>query len=72
MKKWRKLKKEFNDTFKDLSWKETRAVGKETLKDLKRPKEIFKLAAAAVTPGGAIAYPTYRIRKYRKDKKPKK
>jgi hypothetical protein len=65
------LKKEFNETFRNLTWKEARKIAGDTLKDLKRPKEIFTLVAAvALLPGGLVIYPAYRIRKYRGKNKP--
>ena len=65
------LRDEFNRVFKGLSWKEARAVGLDTLKDLRKLKEIFVLAVAAVVPGGWLGYPLYRLRKYRQKHEPK-
>lgn len=69
-KKKSKLRQEFDATFKGLRWKDVRGASRETLKDLRQPKEIFTLVAAIVVPGGFIAYPAYRLRKYRKGQTP--
>ncbi len=69
-KKLLSLRKEFNDAFKDLRWQDVPGICKDTLQDLRHPKEIFKLAAAVVVPGGFLAYSPYRIIKYRQRRKP--
>jgi hypothetical protein len=54
--------------FNGVSRKEMAAVFKDTLKDLKKPKEIGMIIAGGFVPGGWIAYGVYRIAKYRHKK----
>ena len=64
------LREKFNAIFKGLKWKDVGGIGKETLKDMKRPKEIFAFVASSVIPGGWFAYAFYRVAKYRKGQNP--
>ena len=50
---------------KNIHWKDWKGIGLATLKDLRRPSEIFMLVASVVVlPGGLLAYPLYRVVKY--------
>jgi len=69
-KERRSLRERFNAACKGIKWKDIKGIGKETLKDLKRPKEIFALAASSFIPGGWVAYAVYRAVKYRKGQDP--
>lgn len=64
------LRQEFDRIFKSLSWLDMVGVAKETLQDLKKPTEMFTLAAGALVPGGFIVYAAYRVRHYRLGSKP--
>lgn len=58
------LRETFN-AFSKISWKDIKKIGKETLKDLRKPGEIFALAAGVIVPGGFIAYAAYRVIKHK-------
>lgn len=62
------IKQRIRTAFNGVSRKEAMAVFKDTLKDLKKPKEIGMIIAGGFIPGGWIAYGVYRIAKYRQKK----
>jgi len=72
-RRYASLRQEFNNTFRGLQWKDGWGVTKETVKDLRHPKEMLKLTVSAVAgivmPGGWIGYVAYRIHHYRKVQK---
>ncbi|HYD19649.1 MAG TPA: hypothetical protein VEF76_14340 [Patescibacteria group bacterium] len=51
--------------FNGLSRRELRGVIGNTLKDLRKPKELGILLVSSVVPGGWIGYAGYRIAKYK-------
>lgn len=55
--------------FNDVSRKEAIDIAKDTLKDLKDPREIALLTGAIIVPGGLIGYGSYRVIKFRGKKK---
>lgn len=69
-KKRRSLREIFNASFKGLKWKDVKGIGKETLKDLKQPREIFAMVAGVVVPGCFFPYAIYRVVKYREGQDP--
>ncbi|MCE9506857.1 MAG: hypothetical protein K8R48_00880 [Alphaproteobacteria bacterium] len=64
------LREKFNALFKGLKWKDVKGISKETLKDMRSPKEIFTFAASSVVPGGWFGYAFYRVVKYRNGQGP--
>lgn len=58
-------KQKLSLVFNGVSRKEWRGVLKETLADLRKPKEIGILVASSFVPGGWIGYAAYRIAKYK-------
>lgn len=56
------------DIFKRVSMKEIAGVFKDTVRDLKNPKEIGILITGSFIPGGWVGYGIYRIQLYRKKK----
>lgn len=67
-KKKRTLRERWKDALGGISREEILAVTKDTLDDLRRPREIFALVASSFVPGGWIGYGAYRVHKYRKKK----
>jgi len=51
--------------FNGVSRKELKGVLADTLKDLRKPKEIGILLVSSFVPGGWIGYAAYRIAKYK-------
>lgn len=66
----RSLKEKFNAARKGLKWKDLKGIGWETLKDLRRSKEMFALVASSFVPGGWVGYAVYRVVKYRNGQPP--
>lgn len=64
------FKQRLSTVFNGLSKKELRGVLKDTLKDLRKPKEIGILLVSSFVPGGWIGYAGYRIAKYKLDHAP--
>lgn len=64
------FKKRLTTVFNGLSRKELRGVLKDTLKELRKPKEIGILLVSSFVPGGWIGYACYRIAKYKLDHAP--
>ena len=64
------FKKRLTTVFNGLSRKELRGVLKDTLKELRKPKEIGILLVSSFVPGGWIGYAGYRIAKYKLDHAP--
>lgn len=56
------------DIFRHASMKEIAGVLKDTVRDLKKPKEIGILITGSFIPGGWVGYGIYRIQLYRKKK----
>lgn len=54
--------------FNGVSRRELMGVLKDTVKDLRKPKEIALLVGCSVVPGGWIGYGVYRVAKYRRKK----
>lgn len=69
-KKKPSFKQRLSTVFNGLSRKEMRGVLKDTLKDLRKPKEIGILLVSSFVPGGWIGYAGYRIAKYKLDHAP--
>ncbi|MDI1228261.1 MAG: hypothetical protein PSY14_11310 [bacterium] len=69
-KKKPSFKKRLTTVFNGLSRKELRGVFKDTLKELRKPKEIGILLVSSFVPGGWIGYAGYRIAKYKLDHAP--
>lgn len=69
-KKKPSFKQRLTTVFNGLSRKEMRGVLKDTLKDLRKPKEIGILLVSSFVPGGWIGYAGYRIAKYKLDHAP--
>jgi hypothetical protein len=59
------LKARLKTVFNGLSRKELKGVFADTVKDLRRPKEIGILLVSSFVPGGWIGYAGYRIAKYK-------
>lgn len=64
-KKKLSFKEKLNLVFNGVSKKELKAVFADTLKDLRKPKEIGIFIVSSVLPGGWIGYAAYRIAKYK-------
>jgi hypothetical protein len=64
------FKQRLKTVFNGLTRKEMRGVLKDTLKDLRKPKEIGVLLLSSFVPGGWIGYAGYRIAKYKLDHAP--
>lgn len=64
-KRKKSLRERFNEAFPDVSRDEWKRIAKDTLRDLRDPKEIALLLGGAVVPGGFIGYGAYRVVKYR-------
>jgi hypothetical protein len=67
-KKKRTLRERWNDALGGLSREDVYEITRDTLDDLRRPKEVFALVASSFIPGGWIGYGAYRVHKYRKKK----
>lgn len=67
-KRKKSLREKFNETFPDVSRDEWKGIIRDTLKDLRDPKEITLLLGGAIVPGGFIGYGAWRIMKYREKK----
>ncbi|MBL8712364.1 MAG: hypothetical protein JNM12_05645 [Alphaproteobacteria bacterium] len=64
------FKQRLKTVFNGLSRKELRGVLKDTVKDLRKPKEIGVLLLSSFVPGGWIGYAGYRIAKYKLEHAP--
>lgn len=64
------LKERLRLIFNSVSKKELRGVCADTLKDLRKPKEIGIFIVSSIVPGGWIGYAAYRIAKYKYKHKP--
>lgn len=69
-KKKLSFKERLNLVFNGVSKKELKGVFADTLKDLRKPKEIGIFIVSSVVPGGWIGYAAYRIAKYKYKHKP--
>ena len=67
-KKKRTLMERWKQALDGLSREDIYEITRDTLDDLRRPKEIFTLVAGGIVPGGFIAYGAYRVHKYHKKK----
>lgn len=63
------FRERFRRAFNGVSKKEAIDIAKDTLKDLKNPREIATFVIALATPGGFFAYGSYRVIKFRRQKK---
>lgn len=52
--------------FNGVSRNDIRGMAKDTLKDLRHPRELATLAASVIVPAGIPAYLAYRLVKYKK------
>jgi len=64
------FKEKLNLVFNGVSKKELKGVCADTLKDLRKPKEIGIFIVSSIVPGGWIGYAAYRIAKYKFKHKP--
>jgi len=64
-KKTLPLKQRLKAAFNGVSRKNIMGIAKDTLKDLRRPKEIGLLVVSSFLPGGWIGYGAYRVAKYK-------
>jgi len=69
-KKKLSFKERISLVFNGVSRKELKGVFADTLKDLRKPKEIGIFIVSSFVPGGWIGYAAYRIAKYKYKHKP--
>jgi hypothetical protein len=62
------LRERCKAAFNGVSRRELGGIFKETVKDLRKPKEIALLIGCSILPGGWIGYGVYRIARYRQRK----
>lgn len=68
----RSLRQSFGDAvrgLRSLTMKDLRGAAGETLKDLRRPKEVGILIVAIIVPGGMFGWGAYRLQRF-KSRKP--